>query len=125
MTATATPNAICIRCGAPKKQARAKCASCSFTPLSNTDLAKSFIVSKTFDVGERAIGRSSENLARIANAIEAGSPYQFSEAEVASVASHVATSKAITARRLAIDLVKWLGPPILVAGIVYALLRTT
>lgn len=122
MTGIATLTAICIRCGASKKRAPAKCHACGFLPLSNADLAKSFILSKTFDVGERSIGRSAPDLAQISRTIATGAPYQFSEAEVATVAAEVSSYKSITPRRLAIDLIKWLGPPILLAGIVYALL---
>jgi hypothetical protein len=124
MAAIASLSAICIRCGAPKKHAPAKCHSCGFVPSSNTDLAKSFILSKTFDVADRSIGRSPAELAQISSAIAAGVPYEFSQAEVTEVGNQVAAFKSITPRRLALDLIKWLAPPVLILAILYALLRS-
>jgi hypothetical protein len=78
-----------------------------------------------FNVGDRSIGRSPDELARISMAIATETPCQFSEDEVAAVAAEVAAFKSITPRRLAVDLIKWLGPPILIMAIVYVLLRST
>ena len=100
-----------------KKYAPVKCAKCGYAPSSNTDLAKSFILSKTFDVGELSFGRSPAELAQISDAIAAGAPYQFSEAEVADVRNEIVALKSVTPRRIVIDLVKWLGPPILVIAV--------
>jgi hypothetical protein len=61
---------------------------------------------------------------QISNTISAGTPYQFSDAEVAAVESQVAAFKSITPRRLAVDLLKWLGLPLLILAVAYALLRT-
>ena len=125
MPASASITAVCIRCGASKKRAPARCENCEFTPSSTTDLAKSFILSRTFDIAERSIGRSPTELAQISSAIAGGSPYQFSDAEVNAVAREVAAFRAITSGRLAMDLAKWLGPPLLILAIVYALLQFT
>jgi hypothetical protein len=125
MAGTTSITAVCISCGAPKKRAPGRCTKCGFVPSSNIDTAKSFILSRMFEVGDRSIGRSPSDLAQISRAIAAGSPYQFAEAEVAAVVAEVAAFKSITARHLALDLIKWLGPPVLILAIVYALLRST
>jgi hypothetical protein len=120
----ATLKAICIRCGTAKNSAPIECPKCGFAPTSDPELAKSFILSTAFDVGERSFGRSPADLMQISNTISAGTPYQFSDAEVAAVESQVAAFKSITPRRLAVDLLKWLGLPLLILAVAYALLRT-
>jgi hypothetical protein len=117
--------AVCIQCGNAKRRAPDRCAKCGLAPRSNTDLAKSFILSAAFDVGERTIGRSTDELSRIADAVAGGKPYEFSEPEVAAVAGQVAAFRAITPRHLLVSLVKWLDPPLLVITIGYLLLRST
>jgi hypothetical protein len=119
------PRAVCIRCGSAKRYAPERCAQCGFAPRSNADLAKSFILSAAFDVGDTTIGRPAGELSRIAGSISSGQPYEFSEPEVAAVAKQVAAFRAITPRSLLVSLVKWLGPPILVIAIGYLLLRST
>lgn len=108
--------AVCIRCGNAKRYAPERCAQCGFTPRSDTDLAKSFILSAAFDVGDRTIGRAAGELSRIAGAISSGQPYEFSGPEVAAVEKQVAAFRVISARTLLVSLVKWLGPPILYHG---------
>ena len=117
--------AVCIRCGSAKRYAPERCAQCGFAPRSNMDLARSFILSTAFDVGDTTIGRSASELSRIAGAISSGKPYEFSEPEVAAVENHVATFRAISPRILLVSLIKWLGPPILITVIVYLLLWNT
>lgn len=123
--AIANVKAVCIRCGSAKRHAPDQCPKCGFAPRSNDDLAKSFILSATFDVGDKTIGRSAPELSRIAEAIKRGAPYDFSTPEVALVAEQVASFRSIRSSRLLIDLVKWLGPPLLVIAIGYFLLRST
>ena len=118
-------SAVCIRCGNAKRHAPERCAQCGFAPRSNADLAKSFILSAAFDVGDRTIGRPADELSRIAGAISSGQQYEFSEPEVAAVAKQVAAFRAITPWNLLVSLAKWLGPPILIIAIAYLLLRST
>src|SRR5687767_12347668 len=117
--AMANLKAVCIRCSNPKRYAPERCGQCGFMPRSNTDLAKSFILSDAFSVGDTTIGRPTGELSRIAGAISGGRPYKFSEPEVAAVEKQVAAFRAISARALLVSLVKWLGPPILIIAIVY------
>jgi hypothetical protein len=117
--------AVCIRCGNGKRYPPERCAQCGFTPRSSADLAKSFILSAAFDVGDQTIGRSADELARIARWVAGGRAYEFSEPEVAAVEEQVAAFRAITPRVLLVSLVKWLGPPLLVIAIFYLLLWST
>jgi hypothetical protein len=96
-----------------------------FSPRSKADLAKSFILSATFDVGDTTIGRTRADLSRIAGSIAQGTPYQFSPSEVAAVEAQVRAFLKITPKRLVIDLLKWVGPPFLILALAYVLLRST
>lgn len=121
----ANVNSVCIRCGNGKRYAPERCGKCGFAPRSNTDFAKSFILSAAFDVGDTTIGRPTDELSRIAGAISSGKPYEFSEPEVEAVEKYVAAFRAISPRKLLVSLLKWLGPPILIIAIVYLLLRSS
>lgn len=114
--------AVCIRCGNGKRHAPERCTQCGFTPRSNADLAKSFILSAAFDVGGKTIGRGPDELPQIAASVSGGRPYEFSDAEVAAVEQQVAAFRAITPRRLLVSLIRWLGPPLLIVAIVFLLL---
>ena len=114
--------AVCVRCGNSKRYAPGRCRRCEFTPRSNADLAKSFILSAAFDVGGQTIGRAPDELAGIAESLSRGRPYEFSAAEVAAVEKQLAAFRAITPRRLLVSLVRWLGPPLLIIAIIFLLL---
>jgi hypothetical protein len=118
----ATLNAVCIRCGHPKKRALGECESCGFTPSSSEDVAKSLILSKAFDAGEDVIGHSSVDLVRIGAEIRAGAPFGFDPLEVAHVQRSHDAARAITGRALLISAIRWLGPPVLLLGGLFWLL---
>ena len=103
---------VCIRCGYRKASALAECAHCRFQPLSETDQAKSLVLSPAFDVGETTIGRSPEELSDIALQIQEGKPYAFSQVELGVVMREQRVARATTPRRLVWIGVKWLAPAI-------------
>jgi len=80
---------VCIRCGYSKAQALAKCGRCAFEPATQTDQAKSLVLSPAFDDGGMTIGRSAGELSDIAAQIEAGTPYAFAGLELDLVARHL------------------------------------
>jgi hypothetical protein len=122
--AIANVTAMCIRCGNAKRYAADRCGKCGFAPRSNSDFAKPFILSAAFDVGDGMVGRSANELSRIADAVSGGKPYEFSDSEVASVERQVAAFRAIGPRHLLVALIRWLGPLLLVIAIAYLLLRS-
>ena len=115
-------SAVCFRCGASKRYAPNACSTCGFKPVAAFDLAKSFILSKQFDVGEVIVGRSVKELSQISTQISHGLPYNFDPAEISRVQESVFAFKVITPGKLAADLLKWAGPPLLILAIVFALL---
>jgi len=115
--------AVCLRCGRAKSDAPAACPNCGFLPQSRADLAKSFILSSQFDVGDSTIGRVPAELSRIATDLERGVPYEFDDAEVARAEAQIAAFRAIHPRKLLIDLIKWLGPALLILVAVFLLLK--
>ena len=114
--------AVCLRCGNWKGNAPDRCLHCKFQPRSNIDLAKSFILSTQFDVGEHQFGRPEAELAAIANAISGGKPYEFSKSEVTTTKCEVIAFKAITPKVLFIAGVKWLAPPLFMLAILWVLI---
>ena len=78
-----------------------------------------------FDLGATTIGRSPEELAAISKVIATGSPFAFDEAETRTVAKEVTAFRSITPRQLFVDLIKWIGPPLLILVLAYVLLYST
>lgn len=69
--------AVCIRCGTFKKEALTTCPNCNLTPKTDYEAARAFIVSEKFSFGDSdvEIGRSMEELQKIAAAIQNNRPY--------------------------------------------------
>ena len=105
---------VCIRCGKHKARPLAICSACNFIPKSENDQARSLILSPSFDAGEEVIGNSPEALQVIAGQIQAGVPYEFDKASVERVRRLHVAARATTSRQLLSDLLRWLGPPVLV-----------
>jgi hypothetical protein len=104
-------SAVCIRCGSAKPRALEICASCSFAPASAEDRARSLLLSPAFDAGEEVVGLTHEELSAAAAQIRSGQPYAFDPAIVETVKGLHEAAQAITPRRLAVDLARWLVPP--------------
>ncbi|MDP2007244.1 MAG: hypothetical protein Q8K45_16330 [Rubrivivax sp.] len=111
--------AVCIRCGNIKRGPTAKCAVCRFQPLDVEDKARSLILSTAYEIDGEYRGKTKEELQAIAAAIAKGHPYAFDDAEVRSVVGYAVRVLAVPAKRLAIDGLRWLLPPILVLAVVY------
>lgn len=114
--------AICIRCGARKKRPPQECANCHLLPASEEDRAKALILSTAYEIDGEYKGKSQQELDKIAEQIRAGHPYPFDQNEVDAVIAYARSVEAIPASRLVFDLVKWIGPPILILAIVYFLI---
>jgi len=67
--------AVCIRCGAFKKDAFASCPECKLTPKTDFEAARALILSEKTFYDEIEIGRTIEELDDISNAIRSGRPY--------------------------------------------------
>ena len=115
-------SAVCITCGQFKPMPLHTCASCGFTPSSPEDLSRSFILSKQFDAGEDVVGLPQEELAIAARQIQAGMPYRFDPELVARVLMLHEEARAITPRRLVVDLVRWLLPPLVLLAALFWLM---
>lgn len=115
-------SAVCIKCGNFKPSGLAKCTECGFLPTAEDDAVRSLILSKVFDAGQETVGLNPDELVAASEAIRAGRPYNFDPNAVAKVRLLHRAAKAITPRRLAIDLVRWLAPPIILLAVAYWLL---
>jgi hypothetical protein len=115
-------NAICFKCGASKKSVKATCDKCNFTPIGLDDIAKSFILSKSFEVNGKTIGKSESDLKNISAQIQAGREYNFDENELKYVKTQTKQFIDTTSSKLVIDAARWLLPPIIILGIVFWLL---
>ena len=67
--------AICIRCGTFKKDAFAACKECELEPKTDFEAARALILSEKTIYGTTSIGRTSEELEEISEAIKRGRPY--------------------------------------------------
>lgn len=67
--------AVCIRCGAFKKDAFTSCPECKLTPKSDFEAARALILSEKTVYGETEIGRTAEELEEISRSIRSGRPY--------------------------------------------------
>ncbi|UMR29607.1 hypothetical protein MJ904_21530 [Massilia sp. MB5] len=114
--------AICIRCGHEKDSLPERCPSCGFAPRSDEDKARALILSLDYEIGGEYRGKSKEELRAIGAAIAQGQPYAFDEAEVRSVLAYARAVLNIPPRKLLLDGVRWLVPPLLLLALIYLLL---
>lgn len=105
---------LCIQCGERKPFASTKCGKCGFKPKSIEDAARSLILSEAFDSGNEVVGKTKAELDKISKQYADGRPYEFDAAEVRRVAKGFRRFQAITPRRLLVDGLRWLGPPLLI-----------
>lgn len=114
--------AVCIQCGNIKRSPAAKCAVCHFQPQGAKDKAKSLILSTAYEIDGEYRGKTKEELLTIAAVISKGQQYSFDDVEVHSVVEYAERVLAVPAKRLSIDGLRWLLPPILILAFVYFLL---
>lgn len=114
--------AICVRCGNVKRDPSAQCPVCDFRPQASVDKAKSLILSTAYEVDGEYRGKTKEELISIAQAIAQGHPYAFDEAEVLSVVTYAERVLAMPTKRLVLDGLRWLLPPVLALVAVYVVL---
>ena len=118
------PQAICIRCGHFKARALTRCGNCQFVPATPQDEARSLVLSRPFDVEAQVIGLTPPELRAAAAQIRSGQGYVFDPDMLARVVAQHERAKAITPRRLIIDGLRWLGPPLAVlATVLWLVLR--
>lgn len=114
--------AVCIRCGNIKHAPAAKCATCHFQAKSAEDKARSLILSTAYEIDGDYRGKTKEELQAIAVVIAKGHPYIFDDAEVQLVADYAEKMLALPAKRILIDGLRWLLPPLLALAFIYFLL---
>jgi len=95
-----------------------RCRSCDFIPVTPEDCARSLMLSEMFDAGEETFGLSRAALRVASSDIQRGGKYAFDRDELARVMTAHADAKSITPRRLILDGVRWLLPPLLLLAIV-------
>src|SRR5690349_16749953 len=115
--------AVCIRCGEFKRDSLKACGNCGFHPAAPKERAESLMLSECFDLGEEVVGLARGELERTSATIKAGDAYHFDAAEVSRVTGLYLQAQSITGRRLLVDGVKWLAPPILLVILFYVVIR--
>lgn len=116
---------ICIKCGASKKDSLHKCNQCSFQPEQDEYKAKSLILSLDYEINEIPRGKSKQELEHISSDIQSGKAYAFDDKEIASIISFAHQVGAISGKKLLIDGIKWLFPPLLLLAVLYFLVYFT
>jgi hypothetical protein len=117
--------AVCLRCGALKAVSLKPCPKCGFCPVTPDDIAKSLVLSNAFedDFDGQPVARSAKELRALSARITAGESIAYDPIELARASAAYSAARAITPRQLLISLVKWLAPPLLLAGIFVWIIR--
>jgi hypothetical protein len=110
--------AICINCGAEKRRPQQRCPVCGFVPVAEEDKAKSVILSTYYEIEGEYRGKTKEELLAISNSVRERN-YQFSPREIAGVIDYAGRIASIPSRVLFVDLVKWVGPALLLLAAAY------
>lgn len=100
-----------------------KCGNCFFQPKSDVEKAKSLILSLDYEIGDEYLGKSKEELKIISEEIQKGQPYKFDMSEVSRVVDYARQVQAVPVRRLIVDGLRWLVPPIALLVAAFFLLK--
>jgi len=104
---------VCIKCGTFKSGVPHRCPQCDFKPSDELDIAKSFILSESFDGGDRVFGRSKQELKRVSDLLKGGGKYEFDEEELRLVLEEYRAFSTLTPLVLVKDIARWLAGPAL------------
>lgn len=78
------------------------------------------MLSRAFDAGQIAVGLPPQELANAAQQIQSGAGYRFDLQKLARMVSLHKSAKSFGARRLILDGLRWLAPPLLLlAGLLW------
>ena len=77
------------------------------------------ILSTAFEMNGEYRGRSRAELEGIGASIRAGNPYSFDPEDIRALILYASEIARIPASRLAMDALKWLGPPLLLLAVLY------
>jgi len=112
--------AICIKCGTFKSGVSHACPRCSYRPKDERDVAKSLILSESFDAGDRVFGKSDEELRRISEILKGGGSYAFDEKELELALEEYRSFSTFKPLMLVKDVARWLaGPALLLLLVCY------
>jgi hypothetical protein len=81
-------------------------------PHTEPDKAKAVILSLFYQLEDEYLGKTEKELTHIAAGITSGKPYQFDETEVNRVIKYSRMVEAIPTKRILIDGIRWIFPPI-------------
>ena len=112
------PNALCIRCGTHKGDAEETCGHCQFAPSSDLEMAKALILST-----HRDHGRSTAILEAIGRELSHGVEFRYDPVELQEALEDVRGRALARKSPLAIDVILWVGPVILLAAALWLLPR--
>lgn len=116
---------VCIRCGHLKNGPIAKCPTCQFQPQTEEDKARSLILSLDYEIDNEYRGKSKEELTLIGSRLGHGHPHEFDEAEVKMVVEYARRVLGVPGKRLALDGLRWLLPPIIILVVIFLVLSST
>lgn len=109
-----TVRAICVKSGDEKPHSNSKCPKCGFKPKTDSELAKSLILSLEYEIEDEDRSKSWDELKKIGLSIQQGRPYEFDEKEVEEVIAYAHKVLSIPSRVLFVDFLRWFGPVILI-----------
>jgi hypothetical protein len=103
----------------------AACDVCKLKPESEEQKAKSLILSMAYEINGKYKGKSKKELESISSSIRNENCYEFDDSEVQSVIHYSRKILAVPARRLVLDGLRWLLPPIALIASIYLVLILT
>ena len=112
--------AECINCGNLKTEPTEVCSHCGFVPRSAEETVKSIILS-TQDIGDMHVGKSKDELLRVAPVVIEGN-YRFDEAEVQRLVAAYAIARNTSLREVLSGIFWERDTLVLLVALLFALL---
>jgi hypothetical protein len=113
-------SAVCIRCGTIKNHPQRRCAHCQFKPATDSERARSLVVSTDLEMDNVSRGLDAAEIKIVAEKIRLGT-YVYDEKLLAEVMAYAQKIRAISLRIRILDGCKWLIPPLVFLLLFYGL----
>ena len=110
---------ICIKCGSQKKWFKDRCLSCSFLPEEKIDVAKSLMLSTSFEIqsneyGNEYVGKTWQELLEIGKHIAEFGNYDFDQDLLKKAENEITSLENLSPKAVLKSVVIWLAPVLLV-----------
>ncbi|MCH8622565.1 hypothetical protein [Undibacterium sp. TS12] len=110
---------ICIKCGSQKKWFKDRCPSCSFLPEEKIDIAKSLMLSISFEIqsneyGNEYAAKTWQELLEIGKHIAKSGNYEFDQYLLKKAEDEITSLENLSPKAVLKSVVIWLAPVLVV-----------